>query len=130
MPYYPFKMRNADDEIVDTGSFETVYFREDNYLWADPDTVLFELACDYICEDQEVMKKVLGKIREAKLEGYDADMFLNEDDKDLWNEFQKAQKSLAGWYYRPCLPGCMPDGDPTGPFATEEEAIKEAQLID
>ncbi len=31
------------------------------------------------------------------------------------------------WYWWPCFPGCMPDGDPHGPFATEEEALEDAQ---
>jgi len=31
--------------------------------------------------------------------------------------------SEAGWYYWACFPGCMPDGEPTGPFETEEEAV-------
>lgn len=32
-----------------------------------------------------------------------------------------------GWYYWFCFPGCMPEGDPMGPFATEEEALTAAQ---
>jgi hypothetical protein len=33
----------------------------------------------------------------------------------------------AGWYWWPCFPGCLPDGDPVGPFATEAEALADAQ---
>jgi hypothetical protein len=33
----------------------------------------------------------------------------------------------AGWYYWYCFPGCMPDSDPIGPFATEAEALAAAQ---
>jgi hypothetical protein len=33
----------------------------------------------------------------------------------------------AGFYWWACFPGCMPDGDPIGPFQTEEEAIEDAQ---
>jgi hypothetical protein len=33
----------------------------------------------------------------------------------------------AGWYWWACFPGCLPDGDPSGPFATEQEAIDNAQ---
>jgi len=34
----------------------------------------------------------------------------------------------AGWYWRPCLPGCLPSsGIPFGPFATEQEAIDDAR---
>ena len=32
----------------------------------------------------------------------------------------------AGWYWWACFPGCMPDGDPSGPFRTEEDAIADA----
>lgn len=33
----------------------------------------------------------------------------------------------TGWYYWQCLPGCLPDGDPIGPFETEDEALADAQ---
>lgn len=33
----------------------------------------------------------------------------------------------TGWYYWPCFPGCIPDGDPIGPFETEEEALADAR---
>ena len=36
----------------------------------------------------------------------------------------------AGWYWWACFPGCMPDGDPFGPFATEAEATQDAQDIE
>ena len=32
-----------------------------------------------------------------------------------------------GWYYWFCFPGCMPDSEPCGPFATEAEALAEAR---
>lgn len=34
---------------------------------------------------------------------------------------------LEGWYYWYCLPGCLPDSDPCGPFATEEDALDDAR---
>ena len=33
----------------------------------------------------------------------------------------------SGWYWWPCFPGCLPDGEPVGPFETEREAIQDAQ---
>ena len=33
----------------------------------------------------------------------------------------------AGWYWWACFPGCMPDGDPSGPFETEAEAVADAK---
>ena len=32
----------------------------------------------------------------------------------------------AGFYWWACFPGCLPDGDPIGPFETEEEALNDA----
>ena len=31
-----------------------------------------------------------------------------------------------GWYWWHCWPGCLPDCDPIGPFASEEEARLDA----
>lgn len=33
----------------------------------------------------------------------------------------------AGWYWWACLPGCLPDSDPIGPFETKEAALADAQ---
>jgi hypothetical protein len=35
-----------------------------------------------------------------------------------------------GWYWWSCFPGCLPDSDPIGPFATEKEALADAQDIE
>ena len=32
-----------------------------------------------------------------------------------------------GWYYWSCFPGCLPDSDPIGPFATSADAYHDAQ---
>ena len=32
----------------------------------------------------------------------------------------------AGWYWRACCPGCMPDGEPSGPFASSQQAHEDA----
>ena len=34
-----------------------------------------------------------------------------------------------GWYWHSCFPGCLPDGEPSGPFATEADALADAQDI-
>lgn len=31
------------------------------------------------------------------------------------------------WYWWACFPGCLPDGEPNGPFETEEEALADAR---
>ncbi len=35
-----------------------------------------------------------------------------------------------GWYWWACFPGCLPDGDPVGPFDTPEEAYADARESD
>ena len=30
----------------------------------------------------------------------------------------------TGWFYWFCFPGCMPEGDPSGPYASEAEAVE------
>ena len=39
-------------------------------------------------------------------------VFWDEDDNEPYGE---------GWYYWYCLPECLPDSSPIGPFETEEE---------
>lgn len=34
-----------------------------------------------------------------------------------------------GWYWQACFPGCLPDGDPMGPFKTESEAMQDANVF-
>lgn len=41
---------------------------------------------------------------------------------DCWGD-EDGNAMPAGWYWWSCQPGCLPDGDPTGPFDTEDEAI-------
>lgn len=37
------------------------------------------------------------------------------------------EDDVSGWYYWFCFPGCLPDSDPIGPFASEQEALNDAQ---
>lgn len=30
----------------------------------------------------------------------------------------------VGWYFWPCRPGCLPDGEPTGPYRKEGGALR------
>ena len=41
-----------------------------------------------------------------------------------FNPRDERLKELEGFYYWFCLPGCMPDSSPLGPFETEAEAIE------
>lgn len=50
--------------------------------------------------------------------------YMSQDDIDM-ESFSDAE---PGWYWQACFPGCLPDGDPVGPFRTEREATKNAHL--
>ena len=32
-----------------------------------------------------------------------------------------------GWFWQACFPGCLPDSEPNGPFATRAEALADAR---
>ena len=36
----------------------------------------------------------------------------------------------SGWYWWTCIPGCMPDSEPFGPFPSAEAAKEAAQRTD
>lgn len=36
---------------------------------------------------------------------------------------------LAGWYWQASFPGCLPDGDPSGPFASFTLAADDAECL-
>lgn len=33
----------------------------------------------------------------------------------------------CGFYWQACFPGCLPDGEPMGPFRSEAAAIRDAR---
>jgi hypothetical protein len=35
----------------------------------------------------------------------------------------------VGWYWQSCFPGCLPDGEPNGPFETHEKALADARSL-
>lgn len=47
------------------------------------------------------------------------------------HEFRHAREDgeplRCGWYWQTCLPGCLPDSDPVGPFRSESAALRDAR---
>jgi hypothetical protein len=56
----------------------------------------------------------------------DIEVFYDNDDKGR-NFDADGEPVKAGWYWWSCFPGCLPDGDPSGPFETEAEALADAR---
>jgi len=44
-------------------------------------------------------------------------------------EDSEGNRLEPGWYWWTCLPGCLPDSDPFGPFESEEEALADAREV-
>lgn len=60
------------------------------------------------------------------IEVFEVDYGLNVE--NLSEDLHKRPGSeVIGWYWWSCFPGCLPDDEATGPFATKEEAIADAQ---
>ena len=55
----------------------------------------------------------------------DAEVFFEQSDTGFVTD--EGEPRGRGWYYWYCSPGCLPDGGPIGPFATEAEAIADAR---
>ncbi|MFA5388083.1 MAG: hypothetical protein WC322_06920 [Candidatus Paceibacterota bacterium] len=58
----------------------------------------------------------------------------SDEDGEEYGSFEVFQASDypesaldEGWYWWACFPGCLPDGDPQGPYDSKEEAINNAQ---
>ncbi|MCK9600953.1 MAG: hypothetical protein M0R06_18065 [Sphaerochaeta sp.] len=70
---------------------------------------------------------------ESREENYlpDMEVFYHDGTYDEWDcfspEYNDGEALEPGWYYWACFPGCMPEGDPIGPFASEKEAIDDAR---
>ena len=58
----------------------------------------------------------------------DCEVFYVDEVDEEWVDPDDPDRHLpSGWYFWFCLPGCMPDSDPIGPFETEEEAIADCR---
>lgn len=45
----------------------------------------------------------------------------------FWNCGEVVPGGTEGWYWWPCFEGCLPDGEPTGPFYSSSAAYNDAR---
>ena len=57
----------------------------------------------------------------------DCEVFYLDGGDDMVDD--EGEPLSAGWYWWACFPGCIPDGDPVGPFETAEDAEEDAQHV-
>jgi hypothetical protein len=46
---------------------------------------------------------------------------------EVWHNDSPVEDFPVGWYWWACQPGCLPDGEPIGPYGSEVEALAEAK---
>ena len=61
------------------------------------------------------------------VEVFEVDYNLNGEKLSEYDQHKRPGSEVIGWYWWSCFPGCLPDGEPNGPFTTEAEAIADAQ---
>jgi hypothetical protein len=45
------------------------------------------------------------------------------------NEEAEDYESGQGWFFWFCMPGCLPDSEPFGPYSTKKQALAEARRM-
>lgn len=55
----------------------------------------------------------------------DCEVFYHDGSADMVDE--EGDPLAAGWYWWACSLGCLPDGEPCGPFDTAADAESDAQ---
>ena len=95
--------------------------REDD-PYALPDIEVFQrTARECALDDEDVVCEFM-KRREFRLAG------MNSRDREAMIDAIIDEYGVrGGWFYWYCLPGCLPDGDPIGPFDSYAEALADAR---
>jgi len=58
----------------------------------------------------------------------DVEVFYRGPGETTWTDDDGEQHDDGpGWYYWFCFPGCLPGGDPVGPFEREADALADAR---
>lgn len=90
--------------------------------YALPDVEVFQLTARELAERDEDLIYEYMKRHEFRLAA------MNSRDRErMFDAMVEEEGITGGWYWWACFPGCLPDGDPNGPFNTEDEAIKDVR---
>ena len=90
--------------------------------YALPDLEIFQLTAAEVAERDEDLIYEYMKRHEFRLAGMNSRVRQRMLDAMIDEE-----GITGGWFYWYCFPGCMPDSEAVGPFATHAEALADAQ---
>jgi hypothetical protein len=87
-----------------------------------PDVEVFQLtAAEVAAQDEDLVYEYM-KRREFRLASMNS-----RDHAAMIDAMIEEEGITGGWFWWTCLPGCLPDSSAFGPFATQAEAIADAQ---
>lgn len=77
---------------------------------------------------------IIGTVRPEEAKVFDQyagyHQFHAEETQEPYGSFEivfwDEPTNRAGWYWWACFPGCLPDGEPSGPFASSRQALQDA----
>lgn len=87
-----------------------------------PNVETFQLTAAEVAERDEDTIHEMMKRREFRLAA------MNTRTREAMIEAMIEEQGIeGGWFYWFCLPGCLPDSEPMGPFKTQAEALADAR---
>jgi hypothetical protein len=87
--------------------------------YALPDCEVFQLTAAEVAEQDEDLIYEYGRRHEFRL------WSMNSATREkMIDAIIEEQGITGGWFYWFCFPGCLPDSQPMGPFASRDEAIE------
>ena len=89
-----------------------------------PDIEVFRLTAGEVAETMEDEIHEFSRRHEFRLTSINSGVRAR-----MINAMIEELDITGGWFYQACFPGCLPDGEPCGPFASYAEA-REAAIDD
>ncbi len=87
-----------------------------------PDIEVFQLTAAEAAELDEDMVYEYSRKHEFRLAGMNSRVR-----EAMFDAMVKEQGINGGWFWWTCMPGCLPDSSPMGPFKTKAEALADAR---
>lgn len=87
-----------------------------------PDARVYQLTAREVVEqDVELIREYMRRY-EYRLAG-----FSSRVSDAMLDKIVDQEGITGGWFFDFCVPGCLPDSQPFGPYATHDEAISAAR---
>jgi hypothetical protein len=87
-----------------------------------PDLEIFQLTAREVAERDEELVYQYSKRHEYRLASMNSQVR-----EKMFDAMIEEEGITGGWFYWYCFPGCLPDSEPMGPYASAKEAKEAAQ---